>query len=218
VASQTARASRLASIRATQARRHAAALEADRARGGAITKTWLSHCLGQALPADAIVVNEYWALRQYIPLSTPGSFYSLPPAGGLGWGLPAALGIRQARPDATVIATLGDGAYIFANPAACHQAAAAHGLPVLTIVCNNGKWGAVELATKGMYGQGHAARAPQVPLAPLAPSPAFEMYAEASGGYGERVTSREYLPQAVSRALKVVREERRQALLNVICE
>ena len=193
-------------------------LDADRKRGGAITKTWLSHCLNDAKPADAIVVNEYWAMGQYLHFNEPGSFYSLPPAGGLGWGLPAALGVAQARPERTVIATLGDGAYIFCNPPACHQVSAAYGLPVLTIVCNNGKWGAVEMATKGMYGQGHASRQAQVPLSPLSPSPDFEKYCEASGGYGEKVTTREQLPGALRRALKVVREEHRQALLNVICE
>ena len=58
----------------------------------------------------------------------------------------------------------------------------------------------------------------QVPLSPLSPSPDFEKYCEASGGCGEKVTTREQLPGALQRALKVVREEHRQALLNVICE
>ncbi len=194
-----------------------AALNADEARGGAISKAWLSHCLNQAKPQDAIVVNEYWAMRQYLHFNTPASYYSLPPAGGLGWGLPAALGMAQARPGRTIVATLGDGAYIFCNPPACHQVAAAYGLAVLTIVCNNGKWGAVEHATRGMYGRGNAAQQAQVPLAQLSPSPEFEKYCQASGGYGEKVTTREQLPAALERAFKVVREEHRQALLNVIC-
>lgn len=193
-------------------------LEADQARGGPITKTWLSHCLNKAKPDDAIVVNEYWAMRQYLHFDTPGSFFSLPPAGGLGWALPAALGIAMTHANRTVIATLGDGAYIFCNPSACHQVASAYELPVLTIVCNNGKWGAVEQATMGMYRSGSAGYASPVPLSGLSPSPAFEMYCEASGGYGEKVISREQLPAALARALKVVREERRQALLNVNCE
>lgn len=193
-------------------------LDADRARGGPITKTWLSHCLNEAMPNDALVVNEYWAMRQYLHFEEPGSFFSLPPAGGLGWALPAALGIAMTRTDRTVIATLGDGAYMFCNPSACHQVASAYGLPVLTIVCNNGKWGAVEQATMGMYRSGSAGKAPSVPLSGLSPSPAFEMYCEASGGYGEKVTEREQLPAALARALMVVRDERRQALLNVICD
>ncbi len=193
-------------------------LEADRMRGGPITKTWLSHCLNEAKPDDAILVNEYWAMRQYLHFDRPGSFFSLPPAGGLGWALPAALGIAMTSRDRTVIATLGDGAYIFCNPSACHQVASAYDLPVLTIICNNGKWGAVEQATMGMYRNGSAGQAASVPLSGLSPSPAFEKYCEASGGYGERVSSREQLPAALSRALKAVRDERRQALLNVICE
>ena len=193
-------------------------LDADHERSGPITKAWLSHCLNQAKPDDAIVVNEYWAMRQYLHFNQPGSYFSLPPAGGLGWALPAALGIAMATPARTVIATLGDGAYIFCNPSACHQVASAYGLPVLSIICNNGKWGAVELATMGMYRQGSSGKQSPVPLSPLSPSPAFEKYCEASGGYGEKVTERSELPSALARALKVVREERRQALLNVICE
>jgi len=204
----------------TQSRRRADQdkLEADAQRGGAITKAWLSHCLNQAKPDDAIVVNEYWSMRQYLHFNAPGSYFSLPPAGGLGWALPAAMGMALAQPGRTVIATLGDGAYIFCNPAACHQAAAAQGLPVLTIVCNNGKWGAVEQATLGMYRAGASGSRSPVPLSPLSPSPAFEKYCEASGGYGEKVTDRVHLPAALARAFKVVRDERRQALLNVVCE
>ena len=214
----TQRIARMATLKAARKDADAAKLNADRARGGAITKTWLSHCLDAAKPADTILVNEYWAMRQYLHFDDPGSFFSVSPAGGLGWGLPAAMGIAQAAPARTVIATVGDGAYIFCNPAACHHAGAAYKLPVLTIVCNNGKWGAVELATKSMYPQGDAAAQSHVPLSPLAPSPAFEKYCEASGGDGEKVTTREALPGALQRALKVVREERRQALLNVVCE
>ena len=52
---------------------------------------------------------------------------------------------------------------------------------------------------------------------PLSLSTAYEKYCEASGGHGEKVTTREQLPGALERALRVVREQRRQALLNVVC-
>ena len=48
--------------------------------------------------------------------------------------------------------------------------------------------------------------------------PALERYAEASGGHGERVSTREALLPALRRALHVVEVEQRQALLNVIGE
>jgi acetolactate synthase-1/2/3 large subunit len=184
-----------------------------------MTKDWMNLCLSEAKPADAIVVNEYWASRAILDCEQPGSFYHHPPAAGLGWGMPAALGVQLAQRDRTVIATLGDGAYIFANPAACHQAAAAMELPLLTILCNNARWHAVQNAANMLYPEGHAARhGTPAPLADLSPTPAFEKYAEASGGHGECVRDPAELPAAIARGLRVVREERRQALLNVLCE
>jgi acetolactate synthase-1/2/3 large subunit len=47
--------------------------------------------------------------------------------------------------------------------------------------------------------------------------PAFEQVCAAAGGYGERVDHPDALPRALERAIDVVKNERRQALLNVIC-
>jgi acetolactate synthase-1/2/3 large subunit len=95
-----------------------------------------------------------------------------------------------------------------------------HGLPVLTVVFNNGGWDAVHKSTMMMYpdthAAGYAARHRTSPLSSLQPLPDFETYAEASGGYGERVTERAALIPALRRAIEVVRTEKRQALLNVI--
>jgi acetolactate synthase-1/2/3 large subunit len=55
-------------------------------------------------------------------------------------------------------------------------------------------------------------------FADLRPAPAFEKLAEASGGHGERVTDPAELPAALRRAIAVVTREKRQALLNVVCE
>jgi acetolactate synthase-1/2/3 large subunit len=184
-----------------------------------ITKAWMSHCLNAVKPQNAIVVSEYWVDRDFVDFEHHGTYFGTPPAGGLGWGLPAAMGASHASPDQTVIAALGDGAYLFANPAACHQAAAAMKLPVLTIVCNNAYWNAVHMSAVGVYPDGHASkRGKPAPLSALAPTPDFEKYVEASGGYGEKVTQPGELMDAMKRALDVVRTQRRQALLNVICE
>jgi acetolactate synthase-1/2/3 large subunit len=195
-------------------------IAADAAQGGAITKLFLSHCLDQARPDDAIVVNEYSLVREALSFDVPGTYFSLPSSGGLGWGVAAALGAKQAAPERTVISVVGDGAYIFNNPAACHQAAAMHALPVLIVVYNNEAWDAVQLAATGMYPNQNAARVRReqgaAPLASLKPLPDFERYAEASGAYGERVTAREDLLPALRRALAVVQDEKRCALLNVI--
>jgi acetolactate synthase-1/2/3 large subunit len=184
-----------------------------------ITKSFMNWALDQVRPRDSIIVNEYWARRDLYAGLGPGTYFGTPPAGGLGWGLPAALGVQMARPEAVVIAAVGDGAYLFANPAACHHAMAMHNLPVLTIVCTNHKWGAVEGSALGMYPEGYASAAGELsPLAQLGPTPSFEKYAEASGGYGEHVTSRAELVPALERAMRVVRDERRQAVVNVESE
>ncbi len=190
-----------------------AAARAD--RGMPIGQAHLSVCLDAALPEDAVVVNELGCLPAVMNLRQPGSYFGHAPAGSLGLGLPAALGIKLARPESTVVCTLGDGSYIFANPTACHHLAAVRDLSVLTIVCDNGGWNAVRRATRNLYPEGAAARADRMPLTSLEPSPAYEKIVAASGGHGERVEDPAALPEAIARALRIVREERRQAVLNL---
>ena len=185
--------------------------------GEAIGPEWLSHVIGEAVGPEAIVVNEYPLRPEYCPRERPGTYFGLSPAGGLGWGFGAALGAKLAAPDRLVVATLGDGAYVFANPTACHWVAAAHDLPILTIVFNNALYGGVRNATLSMYGSGVAARDGGKLLADLEPSPAFEKVVEASGGVGIRVEKPAELRSALVRALEVVTKEKRQALVNVIC-
>lgn len=189
----------------------------EQAASGAITKAYMSAVIGDTLSSDAIVFNEYWATPEYLNRSQPGSYFFLPASGGLGWALPAALGARQSS-KRTTVALVGDGAYMFANPAACHHASAKHGLPILTIIANNANWGAVENATRGVYPDGQAVLHNERRLSDLSPVPAFEAYCEASGGYGERVVARNDLRPALERALHAVETEGRQALLNVECE
>ncbi|MDX6419701.1 MAG: acetolactate synthase large subunit, partial [Trebonia sp.] len=198
--------------------RHAGRLSAAAGAGGPVTKAFMNWALAQVLPENASVVSEYWARPELLPRRGPLSYFGTPPAGGLGWGLPAAIGLKLARPERTVISAVGDGAYMFANPAACHHAMAMHDLPVLTVVCANRKWTAVQGSALGMYPAGHAAGAGQLsPLAELGPAVAFEQYAAASGGYGEAVTERRDLVPALRRALHAVQAEHRQAVVNVSC-
>ena len=184
-----------------------------------MNKDWLNLCLNEALDEQVILVNEYWVDREICDFNRPGSFFMHSPAAGLGWGLPAAIGAALAAPDQTIVATLGDGSYMFCNPAACHHASAMHKAPLLTILCNNARWDAVHRSTTSIYPDGHAAlgNGPS-PLSDLSPIPNFESYVEASGGVGIRVTDPKELTAAIRRGLDIVRNEQRQVLLNVICE
>lgn len=184
----------------------------------------VSHALGDALrrqSSPAVVVNEYSLIPAALRMDEPGSFFGPSPVGGLGWGLPAALGIKLARPDALVVAGLGDGCYGFANPVACHHAAAMHDLPVLTVVLDNGGYGAVQRATEAMYPEGEATRAQALsrpmPLVSLEPQPRFDQVIAACGGWGRRIEAYADLPQALDEAIHEVQVKRRQALLHVRC-
>jgi thiamine pyrophosphate-dependent acetolactate synthase large subunit-like protein len=68
----------------------------------------------------------------------------------------AALGAKLAAPDRFVVATIGDGGFIFANPTACHWTGEAHALPIVIVIFNNGRYGAVRNATMAMFSSGAA--------------------------------------------------------------
>ncbi len=191
------------------------ALEAPPA---AMTQGWISYCVDQLRARDALLVNEYPLQRPVMRMDRPGNFLGSSPSGSLGWGMPAALGAKLALPQREVIACLGDGSYIFANPIACHQIAAAEKIPVLNIVFNNRRWGAVDRATRAMYPQGHAARSNRMPLTALDPAPDFARIAEACDLWGQRVTDPAALPAAIRAAQDVVNGQGRSAVLDVWCE
>ena len=182
-----------------------------------MTMAWVSACLDRARAPGSILVNEYPLVRSVMKTTGPGEFYGSSPAGGLGWGLPAALGAKLAAPDREVIAAVGDGSHIFANPIACHQIAAAENIPILVVVFNNAGWGAVARATRAMYPDGHAARANRMPLTRFHPVPEFAAIAQACGCWGETVEDPALLPAALERAFSEIRENGRCAVLDVRC-
>ena len=215
--------------RAAVAERHATyAARADRLRAGwaaevaqaraedAINMALFNDGLRSVVDENSIVVSEYSFRQEYCPLTQPGSLFGLSSAGGLGWGFPAALGAKLAAPEKLVIAVLGDGAYMFANPMACHWVAAGHKLPILTVLYNNMIYNAVRRATLDMYGQGVAAADDGRLLADLQPAPDFEQMMKVHGGHAERVEHPDDLVPALQRAAHAVRGGK-QALVNVVC-
>ena len=183
-----------------------------------IDMAWLSRCVGDVVDERTIVVNEYDLDPTQACFSKPGSYFNGPASSALGWGLGAALGVKLAAPDKTVICTVGDGAYIFGAPTAAHFVARAYDIPVLFIVFNNRAWNAVKRAVHGLAPDGWTKKTGSIPLSDLEPAPDYELVCRASGGHAERVEDPAELPGALARALRAVREEKRQALLNVICK
>jgi acetolactate synthase-1/2/3 large subunit len=176
-----------------------------------------SAAIGEAVGDDAVIFNEYPLSLDHCPREKPDTYFGVSAAGGLGWGLGAALGAKLAAPDKLVVATLGDGAYMFANPMVGHWVGQKFDLPVLTVIFNNSRYNAVRRATLSMFRDGAAGEDGGNFLADLSPSPPFEEFVRAQGGHGERVERAEDLAPALARARDAVIRDRRQALVNVIC-
>ena len=180
-----------------------------------ITKASVAAVIGTAIRGRrATVISELGATLDELGLTDHDSWRQEPHSGGLGWGLPCALGIKLADPDRLVVATMGDGSYLFANPVAAHHVAEAHGIAVLTVILNNSGYGAVQQSVTGLYPTGYAAKADVMPLTSLSPSPDYRLVAESCRAWAETVTRPDELGGALQRAIEQV-DAGRQSVLDV---
>lgn len=119
--------------------REKARLEADAvASSNPIDPRFLMMSLVNALPDNAIVVEEALtsapALASFLPMQDANSFYGLA-SGGLGFGVPGAIGISLAQPGRPVVAAIGDGSAMYGIQALW---TAAHlKLPITYVIINN---------------------------------------------------------------------------------
>jgi acetolactate synthase-1/2/3 large subunit len=171
--------------------------------------------LGEICGDDTIYVSDYSIHQPFVATLKPGQFMGMSPAGYLGWGMGAALGIKLAAPEKFVVTGCGDGTYFMSAPLAAHHVSRAHNLPFLTVVYNNGRWGAVRNAVQTLHPQGFAMKSNSAPLISLDPSPDFEKVVEACGGAGYRIETRAELRPTLEAAVKTVRGGR-QAVVNVM--
>lgn len=192
-------------------------LATESAPGEHISSAYFSRAIGEAVGADAVIFNEYPLMLDHCARERTDTYFALSPAGGLGWGFGAALGAKLAAPDKLIVATLGDGAYLFGNPTVSHWVAQAHALPVLAVIFNNSRYGAVRRATLSMFKDGAAGEDDGRGLAGLDPSPDYDALAGIQGAHVERVERPADLPAALARARDAVVAHQRQALVNVIC-
>src|SRR6266702_2004560 len=113
----------------------------------------LLHAIGETLPRDAVVIDETISsgagIRSLIRSDDPQSFYGLR-GGGIGWGLPAALGVKLALPERPVIALVGDGSAMYTNQAL--WTAARESLAVVYVIFNNASYRILKERTKALKG------------------------------------------------------------------
>jgi len=155
----------------------------------------LIETLRGALPEDAIVVNDqtginYW-MEWRFPVLAPRTFLYPVGSATLGYGVPAAIGAKLARPDRPVICVAGDGGFMYSvNELAT---AVKYRLPIVFLVMNDDRYGAIkwlqETLFEGRWGEADLT------------NPDFPALARAFGARGERVAGLEALPAAIGRAL-----------------
>ncbi|MHA6783795.1 thiamine pyrophosphate-dependent enzyme [Pseudonocardia saturnea] len=112
--------------------------------------------LADRLPAASVVVEETPSsrpdLHRLLPARRPLGFLSAA-MGGLGFAVPAAIGVRMARPDTPVVAVVGDGSSLYAIQAL--WSAAHYGVGVLVVVLANGRYAVMDRLAE-QHGGGRA--------------------------------------------------------------
>jgi len=149
--------------------------------------------------------HQMWAM-QYLVCDQPRSFITSGGLGTMGYGVPAAVGAKAARPDATVVCVDGDGCFQMT----CQELATAalERLPIVAVVLNNGWLGMVRQWQEMFYDERFA----QTHLTHAVPD--YAMLAEAYGCAGFTVDSEDDLEATLAAAF----EAGRTAVVDVRCD
>lgn len=187
---------------------------ADKGTEGLINPGYVCAELNKVLGEDDILVseavmNELSVILQ-MPRCKPGTKFGLG-GGGLGFGGGAALGVKLANPGKLVMHLSGDGSFYFGTMSAVYSVAQEHGLPIFTVVFENGGWSAVKVCTQKVHPDGVSSNMNRF-QALLNPKYQFEKVCEAAGGHGENIAKPEDLPAAIQRCVAAVKAGRSACL------
>lgn len=200
------------------ARRQAVkAVAAQPGTPGAVSPGWVCAALGRAIAPRDIVLNEAVrnspAVLTQVPRTEPLTLLC-GAGGGLGYSGGMALGAKLACPDRRVIQVVGDGGFHFSTPSSVYATSQRYGLPIFTIVLDNGGWQAVKEAVLRVYPDGEAARADEFQARLQGGERRFEQVAQAFGAHGECVDDPAQVADAIARCLQAV-DAGRSAVMNV---
>ena len=153
--------------------------------------------LRELLPKESIVTTEVgqhqmWA-SLFFDAIHPGTFFSSTGLGTMGWGFPAAIGAKTARPDVPVVDIAGDGSFNMTE----HSLATAvlEDLPVIVFLINNYSLGMVAQWQRTFYDR-------RMVGVDLKKCPDYVKLAESYGAQGLRAQSMDELDNAIKTALK----------------
>ncbi|MBI3328088.1 MAG: thiamine pyrophosphate-binding protein [Nitrospinae bacterium] len=157
--------------------------------------------LAKALPADAVVVNESvtagGTLRQWLQLRDEKSFFQAK-GGGLGFGLPAVVGVKLALPERPVVGLIGEGSAMYAIQGL--WTAAHYEVPVVFVICNNAQYRILKAGLLAFRSE-PAKQGKFVGMDLIQPEIDFSMLAHSLGVTAERVEHPQEVGPALTRAL-----------------
>ncbi|MBH5388491.1 benzoylformate decarboxylase [Bradyrhizobium diversitatis] len=155
---------------------------------------FLLHSLSQAMPDGASLVEEVPshrpAMQKFMPMRGQDSFYTMS-SGGLGYSLPAAVGMALGKPSSRTVCLIGDGSAMYSIQAL--WTAAQRKLPLTVVVINNSGYGAMRSFSQVMQVR-------NVPGLEL-PGIDFVQLAEGMGCHAVRVTKAAELGEALKRGM-----------------
>ena len=169
---------------------------------GSLSPQYVIERIGAIVGSDAIYVagvgqHQMWA-AQFISYEKPRTWLNSGGLGTMGYAVPAAMGAKVARPEATVWAIDGDGCFQMTNQelATC----AIEGIPIKVAVINNGNLGMVRQWQNLFYDERysntdlgtHKHRVPD-----------FVLLAEALGCVGLRAESKDQVDEVIERAMGI---------------
>jgi acetolactate synthase-1/2/3 large subunit len=151
---------------------------------------WVVRHLSETLPADAILTNGAGnyaaALHRGFTYKVPGTQLA-PVSGSMGYGLPAAIAAKLARPGVDVVAFAGDGCLQMTVQELA--TAVQYNAAILVVVANNAMLGTVRTAQERRY--------PGRVIGSSLVNPDFAALAHAHGAFGVSVTTNEAFTEAV---------------------
>ncbi len=175
--------------------------------GSPISSQEVFETLDALLAADDIVVEEVTtngdAMREHLGRTLPGTHFQSG-GSGLGWSLGASIGAKIARPETRVVTVVGDGAFMFNNPAAALWTSTHEQAAILVVVLDNGGYAASRRPILDLYPHGAYADAPRAFGTAFEGSIDYAELARSCGFDGETVTLRGDLRATLERAVAAV--------------
>ncbi|MWD27633.1 thiamine pyrophosphate-binding protein [Aquicoccus sp. SCR17] len=167
--------------------------EEPRPNPGAFQMAEMVCWLRDNLPDDAIVTNgagnfAAWVHRYY--RFRGFNTYLAPTSGSMGYGFPAGLMAKRQNPDRLVVTVAGDGDLMMTGQEMA--TAAHHGIPLITVVIDNGIYGTIRMHQEREY--------PNRQSATALTNPDFVAWARSHGAFAEKVEAMAEFPDAFERA------------------